>query len=157
MSRRSEKISVFISFVFIFLLFFAFCFALFWLPDVVTSMIDTKDNFGNRGEITTLGRRLVLADAYTIIAVAFVALALLFYLLRVVQKGQVFSSVTVSLLSGISWCCFVEGILSLLLVVYFQLAFGVAVAAGFLGLCLRIVRHVIEEATRLKDENEYTI
>ena len=157
MSRRFVKRSVTVSFVVMVLLVLALGFAVYWLPDVVNAMIDTKDHVGNRGAITDTGRLLVLIDAYAMFIVAFVAVALLFFLLCVVQRGQVFGSATIRLLSAISWCCFGEGILSLALVMYFQLAFGLAVAACFLGLCLRIVRHVIEEATRLKNENDYTI
>ena len=57
----------------------------------------------------------------------------------------------------LSWCCFAEGVLAILLFVYFQLVICVTLAAFFLGLCLRVVKHVIEEAIRIKNENDYTI
>ena len=157
MFKHCEKPSIIISVIIGILLLCALIFACFWLPVVVNSMIDVADNLGNRNEITTAGRVFTVSVAYAMIFVAFVAVALLFVLLREVYKKNVFSKKTGRLLSVISLCCFGEGFLSLLLVVYFQLAMCITLAACFLGLCLRVVRHVIEEATSIKQENDFTI
>ena len=153
----SKKLSTVISMILTVVLVGALIFLTYWLPDVVNSMINTVDNLGDRTAMTASQRLFVLIDAYVMVAVAYVAVALLFFLLREVLREQVFSRSAVRLLSAISWCCFFEGVLFLLLVVWFQLAFGIAVAAFFLGLCLRVVKNVIEEATRIKDENDLTI
>ena len=39
----------------------------------------------------------------------------------------------------------------------FYIAYVIAVAVLFLGLCLRVVKNVIEEATELKNENDLTV
>lgn len=157
MRRLNGKLSTTISLILTILLFVSLVFLTYWLPDVVQSMIDMNDNFGNRANISEQGRLFVLIDTYVMVAIAFAAVVLLFFLLRTVLKGQVFGKTTTRLLSFISLCCFVEGILFLLLIAYFQLAFGVAIAAFFLGLCLRVVKNVIDEATRIKSENDFTI
>lgn len=88
--------------------------------------------------------------------VALVALLCLDRLLRNIQKSQVFISENVVLLRRISWCCF--GVALILLVSYYYLFFMVAgVAAAFIGLILRVVKNVIEEAIALKNENDLTI
>ena len=157
MSQRKIKASVAISIALGIIFLLALVFACIWVPEVMNSIIDIKDNIGNRNEITPLGRALVIADVYAMIVVAVVAIALMFILLRVVYTKRVFSKITENLLSAVSWCCFGEAILILLLVVWFQLVICLALAACFLGLSLRIVRHVIEEATRIKCENDFTI
>ena len=157
MFKHSEKLPIVISVILGALFICALVFMCSWLPVVVNSLIDVSDNFGNRNEITAAGRIFTIADAYAMVALAFVAVILLFVLLSVVYNKNVFSKKTSRLLSAISWCCFGEGLLSLLLIVYFQLAICITLAACFLGLCLRVVRHVIEEATNIKQENDFTI
>lgn len=157
MLRVSNKISTVISIVLTVLLLAALCVLVYWLPPVVNSMIDTADNIGNRAQITASQRVFVLTDAYVMVAVAFVAVILLFFLLREVLLERVFCVKTTRLIAAISWCCFAEGLLFLLIGVFFQLAFGAAIAAFFVGLCLRVVKNVIEEATRIKSENDFTI
>ncbi len=157
MLRRSGKLSIVISVILGALFLVALGVAAYWLPVVVNSMIDVPDNIGNRGEITQAGRAFILADAYVMLAVAATAVVLLFVLLRVVYTRRVFSRTASGLISAVSWCCFGEGGLAMLLFGYFQLVACAALAAFFLGLCLRVVMHVIEEATRIKQENDYTI
>ena len=157
MFRISNKVSTVISLILTVLLLAALCALVFWLPMVVNSMIDTVDNIGNRAQITEGQRAFVLTDAYVMVTVAFVAVILLFFLLREILLERVFCSKTTRLIAAISWCCFAEGLLFLLIGIFFQLAFGVAIAACFVGLCLRVVKNVIEEATRIKSENDFTI
>ena len=157
MTRKSNKASMIISLILTCLLFAALIFLTYWLPEVVTSMIDTEDNLGNRANITATGRALILADAYAMVAIAYIAVFLLFLLLRTVLRGEVFGRTTSRLLAAVSLCCFGEGLLVALLTPAFQLAAGIAVAACFVGLCLRVVKNVIEEAARIKAENDFTI
>lgn len=157
MKKYSEKLSVIVTVSLGVVFLVALGFVTRWLPMLVNSLIDIKDNIGNRAEISDLGRTLVLLDAYGVVIVAAVAVVFLFILLRVVYKTEVFSSKATKLISAVSWCCFAEGLLFALLIIYFQLAICVVAAACFLGLALRIVKHVIEEATAIKAENDYTI
>ena len=157
MMRISNKLSTVISLCLTLILLAALCVLAVWLPMVVDSMINVTDNIGNRGAITNSERVFVLADAYVMVAVAFVAVILLFFLLRAVLLERIFTESATRLIASISWCCFAEGMLFLAIGYYFQLAFGVAVAACFVGLCLRVVKNVIAEATRIKSENDFTI
>ena len=79
-------------------------------------------------------------------------------LLLLVKKRLVFTDGAVSCLRTISWCCFIEAALLLVTVrVFFPAHLAAAFVAGFLGLVLRVVKNVIEEAVALKAENDFTI
>ena len=155
--KKYEKLSVVVTVLIGIAFLVGLGFLSYWLPVVVDNLIDVKDELGNRAEITDTGRFLVLFDSYMIVVVAVVAVVFLFILLRKVYKREVFSKIAARLISAISWCCFAEGLLFALLIVYFQLSVCVAAAACFLGLSLRVVMHVIEEATDIKSENDFTI
>lgn len=155
--NKTSKISTVISIVLIFLLLGALGFLIYWLPDVTESLINATDNLGNRAEITDLGRKWVLIDAYVMVGVAVVAVVLMFFILRAVLLERIFTIAATRLIGAVSLCCFLEGVLFAAIGVWFQLAFAAAIAACFVGLCLRVVKNVIEEATRIKSENDFTI
>lgn len=100
---------------------------------------------------------LFLATLYSGGAAAAVLLVSLYRLLHNIGRGDVFTGQNVSLLRCISWCCFIGGGICLASALYY-LPWGlVALAAGFVGLVVRVVKNVIAEAILLKEENDYTI
>lgn len=139
-------------------LFFIVCIAgIFILPSLTEMLINLPDNIGNRDSISEIGRMLVLFVAYCIVITFISADVLLFAILVRVKGGKVFTQVTVALIRGVSWCCFLLCLFFGVLGIYFQLSFFVAFLAVFLGLCLRVVKNVIEEATEIKNENDLTV
>ena len=157
MLKVSNKFSINLSIV-ISLLIFAACVAgVFIMPTLTNMLIDTPDNIGNRGEITETERLLVHIAAYLILAVFMFADVLMFTLLQRVKNGLVFTEKTVSLIRGVSWCCFAVCLLFAFLGIYFQLSFIVAFLGVFLGVCLRVIKNVIAEATEIKNENDLTV
>ena len=124
---------------------------------VCVSLCGTRDLIGDRSQMTTAERYTVLGITYAMVAVAAVAILLLMRLLRVVSHGKVFSAETTKLIDMVSLCCFGEGLLFAVTGIWFQLSFGVTMAVCFIGLCLRIVGNVINEACRMKAENDLTI
>lgn len=157
MLKIPKKYSLYISLT-LCIVFFAACIAgAFVMPVLAQMLVNTKDNIGNRGDITEQGRAFVLFLAYMILAVVVAADSMLFVLLLRVRKGMVFTSVSTELVRGISWCCFLLGAVFAALGMYFQLAFILAFAAVFLGICLRVVKNVLEEATEIKEENDLTV
>lgn len=79
-------------------------------------------------------------------------------LLLLVKQHLVFTDKAVSCLRTISWCCFIEAVLCLVTArPFFPVHYAAAFAAAFLGLVLRVVKNVIEEAVALKAENDFTI
>lgn len=87
-------------------------------------------------------------------------LALLFWLdrlLRNIHRGEVFTSENTACMRRISWCCFAVALLCLGFTVPYQPFIFVAVAAGFVGLILRVMKNVFAQAVAIKEENDFTI
>ncbi len=157
MFKIPTKYSIMLSLV-LAVIFFAMCIAgAVIMPTLAQMLIDTKDHIGNRGEITEAGRGYVLFLSYLLLAIVMAADVMLFALLLRVRKGLVFTSKSTELIRGIAWSCFLLGVVFAGLGIYFTLAFIPAFAAMFLGLCLRVTKNVIEEATEIKSENDLTV
>ena len=109
---------------------------------------------GLYGETLPVG---LVALAYIYLVPVAVADGFLVKLLLLVKRRQVFTDRAVSCLRTISWCCFIEAGLLLVGVVYYYVVPILAFIVGFLGLVLRVVKNVIEEAVALKAENDFTI
>ena len=109
---------------------------------------------GLYGETLPVG---LVALAYVYLVPVAIADGFLVKLLLLVKKRQVFTDKAVSCLRTISWCCFIEAGLLLLGVIYYYVVPILAFIVFFLGLVLRVVKNVIEEATALKAENDFTI
>ena len=152
-SKRSLYLSIALS-----VIFFLVCITgAFIMPTLTEMLINAKDSIGNRGDITEAGRAFVLVLAYLVLAIVMLADVLLFFLLMRVRNGNVFTSQSVALIRGVAWCCLILALVFLGLGIYFQLALIVAFLAAFLGLSLRVVKNVIEEATEIKSENDLTV
>lgn len=101
--------------------------------------------------------RVLLLLAYCMIAAAFAALAGLFLLLRTILRGRVFSRTTLGCLLTVALCCFLEAALMAWSGRYFISSFLGAAVFVLIGLCLTVVRTVIAEAMRIKQENDLTV
>ena len=157
MLKISNKVSINISLTVAAVFMLACIFSAFIMPPLVEMLINLPDNVGNRGDITAGGRAFVLVLAYVMLAILALADAFMIMLLLRVKKSLIFSSKSIALIRGISWCCFAICIVFALLGIYFQLSFILAFFAVFLGISLRVVKNVIEEATEIKSENDLTV
>ncbi len=156
MLKIPSKLSIVFSIV-ISVSFFIGCIAgAFVLPFLVENLIEAKEYIGSDFGFE-INSSLVIALSYVIVAFAMLADVLLFYLLLRVRSNKVFTDKSVALIRGVSWCCFFISIVFCALGLYFYISFIVAFAGIFLGLCLRVVKNVIEEATRIKEENDFTV
>jgi hypothetical protein len=100
---------------------------------------------------------LFLATLYAGGALSAVLLLRLYRLLHNIAAGQVFVAANVRLLRGISWLCLACGAVAAVSAPYY-LPWGiVGLAAGFVGLIIRVVKNVFAQAVALKEENDYTI
>ena len=152
-SKASTNLSIALSIVF----FAAIVFGAFLMPYFVNMLVGTPEEIAQRPFFVAEGKNVILGLAYGVLAVAMIADALLFALLIRVRSEQVFTEKSVALIRGISWCAVAIGVLFFALGYYFKLAIVVGVAAVFLGLCLRVVKNVIETATEIKCENDLTV
>ena len=121
---------------------------------VTPMMVDAYLEYTSRG--TELWG-LLLATVYGCCVPALVALFSLDRLLANIKRSHVFLDANVSYLRWISWCCFFVSLVLMPAAFSIRVLWVVAVAAAFIGLILRVVKNVIEEAVVLKSENDLTI
>lgn len=126
------------------------------MPWLAGKLIDISDSIDDR-TVTDAARTFVLVVAYLLLSCGALADVLLLCLLRTVRRGSVFSAKSVRLLRGIAFCCLAAGVLFAAIGKWFLLSFVVAFVAAFAGICLFVVKNVIEEATAIKSENDFTI
>ena len=157
MLKISSKWSIFISMILCAGFLLACVVGLFLMPLLVEMLIKIPDNIGFRNEITESGRVLVTVLAYLVLVGGIAADSFLIALLVRVRNGKVFTAVSVSLIRAVSWCCFFVCLVFAVLGIYFQLSFIVAFGVLILGLFLRVMKNVLEEATEIKSENDLTV
>ena len=94
---------------------------------------------------------------YIGIAIAYLADGAMLGLLNRVRHELVFTDRSVACLRILSWCCIGEAACFFFVGDYFRFSFAVSFAAFFIGAALRVVKNVVEEATAIKAENDFTI
>lgn len=87
----------------------------------------------------------------------FILLYCMDVLLRNLHRGQVFESKNVRLLKVISVCCFIACVVCLAACPQIYSLGFVALAAGFMGLIVRIVKNVFAKAIPMRDELDLTV
>ncbi|QHI71736.1 DUF2975 domain-containing protein [Aminipila terrae] len=88
---------------------------------------------------------------------ALAALYSLDRLLANIKREDIFTDKNVAYLRAISWCCFGVAVLVAMAGYYYFLFYFVAIVAAFIGLIVRVVKNVIEQAVIIKTENDFTI
>lgn len=78
-------------------------------------------------------------------------------LLQNLKKEIVFVAENCQHLRVISWCCLLASIPFFAFGFWRFVSFIVALAAGFFGLILRVLKNVFDKAVELQEENNYTI
>lgn len=99
----------------------------------------------------------LLITLYCAVPAAAVALICLDKLLGNVRRGEPFVQSSAKYLRIISWCCFAEAIVFIYFACIKYFAFLVVVGFAFVGLILRVVKNVFEQAIIIREENDYTI
>lgn len=99
----------------------------------------------------------LLATIYACTVPGLIALFSLDRLLANIKKKDVFIEKNVKHLRLISWCSFAVSIILFVSGFYYLLFLLIAVAAAFFSLILRVVKNVIEQAVKIKSENDFTI
>ena len=94
---------------------------------------------------------------YLAIPAGWGALILLYKILFNVRDKKVFIDDNVKYLTTLSWLCFYVGIISIVAATNFVAFVLVSLSALFIGLIVRVVRNIIEEAISLKEDSDLTI
>lgn len=98
-----------------------------------------------------------MATIYTGLIPALFLLFNLYKLLSRIKAGEVFVDKNVACLRLISWCCFIGAIISLGSSFYYMPWLLVGASAVFVGLIVRVVKNVFEQAVALQDDADHTI
>lgn len=116
--------------------------------------------------------KMYLGDAYQTAAGIKIALYICLYisgaaslfisylLLRVlfnIRKNVVFDRANVKYTRYISWCCFVVCAAFFVLGFFITFSFVMSFAAAFIGLIVRVVKNLLNEAVDIKEENDLTV
>lgn len=99
----------------------------------------------------------LLITLYCAVPFGVAALVCLDVLLRNIRKEQPFIARNVTMLRIISYCCFGEVLVFIYFAVLKPFTVVVMIACGFMGLILRVVKNVFEQAVRIREENDFTI
>lgn len=99
----------------------------------------------------------MMVVAYLSLPAGWGAVALFYKILFNVKKKNVFINDNVKYLNILSILCFYVGVVSSFAMFKFLGFLFVGISAFFIGLILRIIRNIIEEAIEIKQENDMTI
>ena len=152
-SKRSATLSLYVCFVFLAIL----TAGLFVGPWTVKMWLCFYRGFAEDSAVLSRMVKLFAVCYYPCSVFAYVTLYSLIKLLGNIRKGEIFIFGNVKCLRRISWCCFAVALITFVGGIQYLPYLFVAVAAGFVGLMLRVVKNVMENAVELKTENELTI
>ncbi len=99
----------------------------------------------------------LLITLYSAAAPALAAIICLDRLLVNIRRGEPFIEGNVKMLRIISYCCFAEAAIFVYFAIQRPFAFVVIAAFAFVGLILRVMKNVFQQAVALREENDYTI
>lgn len=154
--KASVMISLLLSAAFIVIFFVLMC-ILPWFTKEAPVLAELRGYFAEKEILSVSGEVFFLVWAYILLACALVCCVAIFFMLLHIRKGNIFSEKTVSFIRFISWDCIFIALVFATAQYFHPLVFIVALAVAFLGLCLRVVKNVIEEAITIKDENDLTV
>lgn len=150
--EKSVTLSIIVCFIFLAVL----TVGLFLGPWAVGKWFSVYRGFS---ELSTL-KHLLTLFAWCFYPCSLFAYTTLYSLIRLlfnIQKREIFITQNVKYLRRISWCCFIVAFITLIGSIFYIPFSFIAIAAAFLGLMLRIVKNVMQNAVEIKAENELTI
>ena len=157
MLKINRRLSVFISIVLTTVMFAGTVALAFYMPAFLRYLFSLLDKSGILSDLSPVRQTMLFAAAYAEIALMLSGLGMLFALLLLVHKKKVFTLKAVELIRYISWCLILMGVVMISLTFFSLIALFAGTAVLFVGLTIRVVKNVIEEAVFLKEENDLTV
>ena len=130
---------------------------LFVGPWAVKMWFHIYRGWSENGEAMERMLKLFRVCFYPCACLGLVTLYSLIRLLLNIKREDIFIIANVRCLRRISWCCITVSVITLVAGVMYLPYMFVCVAAGFVGLMLRVVKNVMENAVQLKEEHELTL
>lgn len=100
---------------------------------------------------------LFVSCFYPCAVLGYITLYSLIRMLFNIKEDKIFIHANVKYLRCISWCCFVVAFITLVGGIFYIPFCAVAIAAAFMGLMLRVVKNVMQNAVEINTENQLTI
>ncbi len=151
--KRSVTLSIVVCFIFVGIL----TAALFIGPWFVKTWFTAYRGWAENSKAISDMLTLFLSCFYPCAAFAYITLYSLLKVLINIKKDEIFISANVKYLRLISWCCFAVALITLVGGIFYVPFLLVAAAAAFVGLMLRIIKNVMQNAVAISEENELTI
>lgn len=152
-SKKSVKLSIIVCFVLAAVLVLLAIFG----PMVFKLYMTAYRGFQPDGEAM---QRLSKTFAFCFYPSSVFSAVILYSLLKLlfnIKGGQVFTNQNATLLRVVSWCCFAISLITFV-GAFFYMPFGfVALAGGFVGMMLRVLKNVMQSAALMREENDLTI
>ena len=104
-----------------------------------------------------LMHRSVLICYYVCLLPAFIALYSLVRMLLSIKREEIFIEANIKRLRILSWCCFFVAFVTVIGFIFYRPLMVVSIAAGFIGLIIRVIKNVMCSAKILREENDLTI
>ncbi len=99
----------------------------------------------------------VITLLYLAMIPAAVILIMLNKLLSNIRNEKIFEHDNVNCLRVISYCCFIIALIAGVMMIWRILALVVVIAFSFVGLLLRVLKNVFEQAVLIREENDLTV
>lgn len=152
-SKKSATLSIIVCFIFLAVL----TAAMFIGPFVAKIWFTVYRGLSPNG---TAVQSMLSTFKWTFYPCSVFAYATLYSLIKLlfnIKNREIFIVKNVTFLRVISWCCFAVASITLMGGIVYLPFFAISVAAAFVGLMLRVVKNVMQNAIELKAENELTI
>ncbi len=134
-----------ISFVVVILLIFIFA------PANVNTLINGSQSAVRGSEA------YLLMTTYSGGVIVLILFYYLYALLNQIGKGNVFEAKNIAYLRRISWLCYLGGAIALISASYWIVWIPIAFISCFIGLIVRVIKNILDEALTIKEENDFTV
>ncbi len=113
--------------------------------------------FAPDGEALKSLKTVFAACFYPSAVFAGVIIYSLLKLLNNIKNEKIFITENAVALRRVSWCCFVIAVITFVGGFFYMPFMFVALAGGFVGMLLRVLKNVMQNAVALREENDLTI
>lgn len=130
---------------------------LFAGPYVFELYMTAYRGFTAEGEALRMLKNVFGYCFYPSAVFAGVILYSLLRLLHNIRAERVFIKSNAKHLRNVSWCCFAIAVITLAGGFFYMPFMFVALAGGFIGMLLRVLKNVMQAAIEIREENDLTI
>ena len=152
-SKKSAQLSIVVCFILAVVLL-GFVVAGHWIFELYMTAFR---GFSPTGEAIKMLKTVFGCCFYPSAVFAAIILYSLLKLLYNIKNDKVFIAQNVTYLRIVSWCCYVIALITFVGGFFYMPFMFVALAGGFVGMLLRVLKNVMQSAVSIREENDLTI